>query len=142
MPRQMPILEHNGEKLTAGQSFWSIPQDITVYAFKHLTYSETQVFIYLMGNKPKSKEENFAGWQLSNINDCTGCNERTIRAARSVLESMGFITQVNCATGGYNTIIVNFNWIREVIKNNWDKPIAIKEWKKRSGCVEPLLPSK
>jgi len=142
MPREMPILKHKGDKLLAGKSFWSIPQDITVYAFNNLTYSECQVLIYLMGNKPKSEDEDFVGWQLSNINDCVGCNERTVRAARTTLEQMGFISQIADAAGGYLWIVVNFDWIREVIKNNWDKPTVIAKWKNRSGSPQPLPASK
>lgn len=138
MPREMPILKHKGDKLLAGKSFWSIPQDITIYAFKHLTYSETQVLIYLMGNKPADQESEFQGWQLSNINDCVGCNDRTVRAARAELVNMGFISQAaGKQDSTYTTIEVNFPWIREVVKNDWDKATAKKMFSNRSGSPQP-----
>ena len=127
MPKTMPTLNHKGEKLEMGKSFWSIPQDITIYAFKHLTYSETQLLIYLMGNKPANQEEGYDGWKLSNINDCLSGNDSTIRAARRSLAELGFITQT-CSkeNSSYSTITVNFDWIRKVAENDWDKK-TIKE---------------
>ena len=139
MPRQMPILEHKGEKFIAGQAFWSLPQDILVYAFNNLTYNETQVLIYLIGNKPKSESEDFRGWQLSNINDCISGSDSTVRAARRVLADMGFIKQIQC--GGdkdtYSAIVVDFDWMRTVIHNGWNKQDAIKNFKNRSGSPQP-----
>lgn len=140
MPRQMPILEHKGEKYVAGQAFWSLPQDILVYAFKHLTYNETQVLMYLVGNKPKSEEEKYRGWQISNIESCVSGNDSTIRAARRTLMSMGFISMKQY--DDYSAIVVNFDWIRYVVKRDWDKQRVIFEVSNRSGAVPPLFPNK
>ncbi len=146
MTRQMPILAHKGQKFIAGQSFWSIPQDIIVYAFKHLTYNETQVLIYLIGNKPKSEDEDFKGWQISNIEDCISGNDRTIRAARATLAQMGFIKQIPNQDGRtYSTIVVDFDWIRTAIRNDWDKDEVIQNFAVlqnrhlvgNHGCTEP-----
>lgn len=146
MIRQMPVLAHKGDKFVAGQAFWSIPQDILIYAFKNLTYNETQVLIYLIGNKPKCEEEDFKGWQISNIEDCVSGNDRTIRAARATLAQMGFIRQIPKPDGKtYSTIVVDFDWIRTVVRNGWDKATAIKnfavpqnrELVANGGCVEP-----
>lgn len=144
MPRQMPILEHIGEKLSGVQPFWALPQDIITYAFKNLSYNETQVLIYLIGNKPKSPSESFRGWQISNITDCVGGNDSTIRAARRVLTDMGFIQQVQHKEGKdmYSSIVVDFDWIRTVIRNDWTKAQAIEHFSNRSGAVPPLFPSK
>lgn len=144
MPRQMPILEHHGEKFVAGQPFWGLPQDILIYAFKNLTYNETQVLIYLVGNKPKSKYESYRGWQISNIEDCIGGNDSTIRAARRVLMNMGFIRQEQCREDRdtYSSIVVDFDWIRTVIRNNWSKSEAIARNQNRSGAPQPLFASK
>lgn len=136
MPREMPLLKHRGDKLLAGKSFWSVPQDIMVYAFKHLTYSETQVLMYLMGNKPA--EDGYEGWQISNINDCVAGTDSTVRAARRTLAEMGFIQQIpGKVDSTYGTIIVDFPWIREVVKNDWNKETAKLVFKKRSGCAAP-----
>lgn len=138
MPREMPILKHKGDKLLAGKSFWSIPQDITTYAFKNLTYSETQLLIYLMGNRPRDLEQEYQGWQLSNINDSLGISDRTIRDSRRTLADMGFIHQVPGAVDStYTTIEVDFDWIREVVLNNWNKDQAKREYSKRSGNAAP-----
>lgn len=131
MPKVMPTLKHKGEKLKMGQAFWTIPQDITIYAFNNLTYSETQLLIYLMGNKPANQEEGYEGWKLSNINDCLSGNDSTIRAARRTLAELGFITQTyDNEDPTYSTITVNFDWIRIVVEQNWDKK-TIKEKLKR-----------
>ena len=133
MPREMPLLKHKGAKLLENKSFWSVPQDIMVYAFNNLTYSETQVLMYLMGNKPA--EDDFRGWQISNINDTLGGTDRTIRASRQSLAEMGFIHQIpGQVKDTYTTIVVDFDWMREVIKNNWDKSTAkLKYQEKCSG---------
>lgn len=136
MPREMPLLKHRGDKLVAGKSFWSVPQDIMVYAFKHLTYSETQVLMYLMGNKPA--EDGYDGWQISNINDCVSGTDSTVRAARRTLADMGFIQQIpGKRDSTYETIIVDFPWIREVVKNDWNKETAKLHFKNRSGSPAP-----
>ena len=114
--RQMPLLEHQGDKLVAGQAFWALPQDIVIYAFKNLTYSEAQVLFYLMGQKPR--DDKFKGWQLSNINACVGCNDRTVRAALAKLKSLKFITE--SVENGNRYYTVNFDFIREII-NQFDK---------------------
>lgn len=143
MPREMPILKHKGDKLLAGKSFWSIPQDITIYAFKYLTYSETQLLIYLMGNKPANQEEEFKGWQLSNLNDCMGVGDRAVRDARKTLADMGFVRlKPGAVDSTYITIEVDFDWIREVVSNDWDKATAKQNYQKRSGNTVPQFASK
>lgn len=138
MPREMPILKHKGDKLLAGKSFWSIPQDITIYAFKNLTYSETQLLIYLMGNRPMNIEQEYEGWQLSNLNESMGVGERSVREARRVLTEIGFIHQTPGAVDStYTTIEVDFDWIRTVVENDWDKVTAKREYQNRSGNVVP-----
>ncbi len=140
MIRQMPVLAHKGDKFVAGQAFWSIPQDILIYAFKNLTYNETQVLVYLIGNKPKCEEEDYKGWQISNIEDCVSGNDRTIRAARATLAQMGFIRQIPNPDGKtYSTIVVDFDWIRTVVRNGWDKETTIKNF---GGSPEPRIGSK
>ena len=130
MPREMPILKHRGDKLLENKSFWSVPQDIMVYAFNNLTYNETQVLIYLMGNKPADGD--YQGWQISNINDTVGGTDRTIRASRQSLDEMGFIHQIPGQTHDtYVAIVVDFDWIREVINNGWDKATAKQKYKEK-----------
>lgn len=143
MPREMPILKHKGDKLLAGKSFWSIPQDITIYAFKHLTYSETQLLIYLMGNRPMDLEQEYEGWQLSNLNECMSGNDSTVRAARRTLSEMGFIQQVpGTVDSTYSTLVVDFDWIREVVENDWSKEVTKSQFQKRSGAVAPQFANK
>lgn len=125
MPREMPVLAHIGDKLIEKTAFWAVPQDILVYAFHNLTYSETQLLIYLMGNKP--------GWQLSNLGDSMGVGDRSIRDSRRVLTEMGFIRQrPGPVDSTYETIEVDFDWIRQVVNNNWDKVTAKQEYEKLS----------
>ena len=121
MPRQMPRLEHKGEKFVSGKAFMSIPMDIWEYANKELTYTENKVLMYLIGNKPK--DGNFEGWQISNISDATGISDTHIRTARRTLERLGFIQQVETenSQGNYETIIVDFDAIRNAIEKKLSK---------------------
>ena len=121
MPREMPRLEHKGEKFVSGQAFMSIPMDIWEYANKELTYTENKVLMYLIGNKPK--DGNFEGWQISNISDATGISHPHIRTARKTLENLGFIQQVETqnSQGNYETIIVDFDAIRNAIEKKLSK---------------------
>jgi len=127
MPRQMPRLEHKGEKFVSGKAFMSIPMDIWEYANKELTYTENKVLMYLIGNKPK--DGNFEGWQISNISDATGISDTHIRTARRTLESLGFIQQVETknSQGNYETIIVDFDKIRDAIARNLTKQDLLKK---------------
>jgi hypothetical protein len=120
MPKgEMPRIRHLGEKIPEGKMFWAAPKDILEYAFNNLTYAETKVLLYLIGNKPI--DDDYDGWQTSDIATVVGVNESTVRAAKRVLADIGFII----IDEKNNIIVVDFDWIRTVINHNWNKSQAM-----------------